>query len=118
MKAQPDSIILAGVKTLAFSASGFQVLDGMESVRARVNQRLSWWQGEWFLNPDGGVPYLNILGRALEPRLVAGALVSEARLVPDVLSAQATDIQQDGVSLAIEIEIVSRFGTFRVTRSL
>ena len=106
------------MRTLAVSGSGFHILDGVDSVRARVNQRLSWWQGEWFLNPDGGVPYLNILGRALDPRLVAGALVSEARLVPDVLSAQATDIQQDGVNLSIELEIISRFGTFRVTRAL
>ena len=39
------------------SRGNLVLLDGMESVQARVAQRLRLWLGEWFANTLRGVPY-------------------------------------------------------------
>ena len=33
------------------------IAEEQEDVRQRIIERLRYWQGEWFINPRGGVPY-------------------------------------------------------------
>lgn len=61
------------------------VLDGIESVRQRVHQRVRFWSGTWFLDTNAGVPYLrDVLGHQISLPLATSAITRAIRGVPDV----------------------------------
>lgn len=70
-------------------------LDGAERVAQAVGIRLRTWLGEWFLDADHGVPYLeDILGKGRNPALV------EAVLRAQILGVAGVDrIDEFGLSL-------------------
>ena len=69
-----------GARDLAFG-----LIDGLESVRARVKMRLLFWRGTWFTATEDGVPYLQeVFGRQPDERLAARIISDEIRGVTDV----------------------------------
>ena len=68
------------------------VVDGAESVRQRVAQRVRHYLGEWFLNTASGVPYYReILTRPTSVGAAVSAMTAAIRSVDgvaDVLNAE------------------------------
>lgn len=61
------------------------VVDGIESVRQRVEQRLRFWSATWFANQRAGVPYLGDVFLTRQDGALARRAVTDAVLsVPDV----------------------------------
>lgn len=105
------------MKTLRFSDATPELLDGIPSVRRRVAQRLHWINGEWFIDPEGGVRFLTILGRRLPAELIGGVLAQEATKVEDVLSTHVLSTVQRERDVEVELEVESIFGTFVLTQT-
>ena len=101
------------VKTLQFEPGNFAVLDGIESVRARVVQRLHFARGEWFLDQSKGIPYVQaLLGRGSSPELIGQELayaVTQVEGVVRVVSQRVT-VGTGRNTLDIELEIETDFG--------
>ena len=65
------------------------LVDGLESVRQRIQQRLRFWRGTWFLDSGAGVPYLrDVLGHRRNLALATSAITAQIRTVPDVTVVQ------------------------------
>ena len=65
------------------------VIDGLDSVRQRVRQRLRFFRGEWFLDTTLGVPYFqNIFVRPATLELALSTLVDAIQDVEDVVSVR------------------------------
>lgn len=45
------------VRTIAFGLGGFQVLSGVDAIKQRVVEHVSFIRGEWFLDNRAGTPY-------------------------------------------------------------
>ena len=61
------------------------IIDGLESLRQRVVQRLGLIQGEWFLATDQGIPYIQeIYQRPFDLGLVSTILTAAIRSVERV----------------------------------
>ena len=100
-------------KTLRFEPGRFAVLDGIESVRARVEQRLHFSRGEWFLDQSKGIPYVTaLLGRASAPELVGQELAYEVAQVDGVVRviSQRITVGAGRHTLDIALEIETEFG--------
>ena len=68
------------------------VVDGLESVRQRVTERLRFRVKTWFLNLRDGVPYTpNVFGHKTTEGLAARTLTDAIRGVADV--TDVTDVQ-------------------------
>ena len=104
------------MKTLSFSDSAPDLLDGIPSVRRRVAQRLRWLHGECFFDPENGVRHLTILGRRLPHELVGGVFAQEAAKVDDVLSTRVVSTVQRDRDVEVRLEVQSIFGTFVLTQ--
>ena len=63
----------------------FRIIDGLDSVIARVEQRLRFFRGSWFLNTQAGVPYLeDVLGQLHDPVLAQRVIIDAISGVADV----------------------------------
>ena len=72
----------------------FTLATGLDSVRQRVIQAIRLAQGDWFLVPQRGVPYIpDILGSPGEDDLISRLIETAIRSVPDV-----TDIRDIALS--------------------
>lgn len=79
--------------TLAF-------LDGAERVAQSVGIRLRTWRGEWFLDVEHGVPYIDeVMGKNRSNAVIASILRAE---ILDVHSVRRID------SFSVEISAASR----------
>lgn len=94
------------VRTLRLSDNRFELLAGSESVRERVLQRARFLQGEWFLNQDAGVPYLDsLLGRSVANATAANAVLAALRTVGGVVAVRALQTTREERTLKLEIEV-------------
>ena len=99
---------------------GGRVIDGYESVRQRVYQRLRFATGEWFLNPTAGIPYFSeILGRRGEAVAVR-AIRTHLQRVPDVLDVGTVDIVYDEGDRIVSVDaiVTTRFGVVAASTGL
>ena len=75
---------------LRLTPSGdLDVVDGLESVRQGVIQRLLFWSGEWFLAVGEGVPYRAEIFRRPTSAGLAAAVVTEQILGVDGVTGVA-----------------------------
>ena len=99
----------------------FETVDGLESVRQRVRQRLLFQRGEYYVNELDGVPYVgDVLRYQFEPGL-AEAVITEAILaVEDVTGVRDVQITFDSRNRRItyQAEVLSRFGSTSANGSL
>ena len=76
-----------------------RTVDGLESVRQRVVQRLQFWSRQWFLNESQGVPYTpDILGHQFDISLAKQALVAEILTVADVTNVRDVEAALDAAT--------------------
>lgn len=108
------------MKTLKLSATGdieiiggkLQMVSGADYIRQKIETRLKFWQGEWFLDRRLGFPWLQrVLGRRDPPvdPLVRSAILS----IIDVVSVQSLTINFDNRTRAYSLSyaVVSTDGT-------
>ena len=102
-------------------AEDFAVVDGMEAVRQRVLQHLRFTLGEWFLEPDEGVPYFDGLfadntGVSLASQLIA----AEVQRVDGVTSVQVARADLDSTirRLSVELRVGTADGELTITEDV
>lgn len=90
---------------------------GMEAIVQAIRIRLQMFQGEWFLNLDIGIPYLEdpdggvseeeaILGQKFDPVKVRAAFRREILSVPGVEGVTKLETRFDGDSRTMFVTII------------
>lgn len=100
---------------------GFVSVDGVESVRQRVAQRIRHWLGEWFLDRTSGVPYYrDVLVRPLSPGLALAAITHAIRQVEGVnrVSGVEGEIDDDTRTLQYRAVIHTDDGEIAMTENV
>ena len=70
--------------------------EGLEAVRQRILQRLRFARGEWFLEPEEGVPYFDVIfTEGFDAGLVAQVIVAELSRIPSVDSIEVVSATLD-----------------------
>ena len=78
------------------SKGNIAIVDGLESVRQRIIQRLLFWRGEWFLDTNAGVPYREAIFRNFRSAGLAGAVIGEQiERVEDVTGTADVEVTID-----------------------
>ena len=96
------------MKTLAAQSGELQfaVVDGLEATRQRVEQRLRFLLGEWFLNTRRGIPYLQeIIGATYDEALVKQILNNEILLDDEVTSISDVQVSLDFRTRALRYSV-------------
>ncbi len=74
----------------------FTLVDGLDSVRQRVRQRLLFLFGEWFLQTQSGVPHLQeVLGNPNDLALIRRVITEHIIAVEDVTGVQDVEVSFD-----------------------
>ena len=85
---------------------GFEVVDGLEAVGQRVTQRLRFTLGEWFLEPNEGVPYFEgVFADRAGAGLATQLIISEVRRVEEVTSVELIRTELEPVSRKLRVEL-------------
>ena len=85
---------------------GFAVSDGLEAVRQRVAQRLRFAAGEWFLDAEAGIPFIDVLPARPDGALLTAQLVaSEVFQIEDVTAVTVERADLDRVTRRLHLEI-------------
>ena len=72
------------------------VLEGLEALRLKINERLSLFKGTWIIDIDAGVPYLtDILTKPIDPGLAASILNNEILKEDEVTSISEVETTLD-----------------------
>ncbi len=100
-----------------------QIVEGRDQVAQRLKTRLKTWLGEWFLDTDWGVPYLeSILVKNPDFTRVNAVLTQQI-----LLDAEITEIVQGSLATSFDnklrkfsysARVMSVFGTFPVSDNL
>ena len=91
--------------------------DGLESVRQRVEQRLRFFRGEWFLDTRVGTPWFQfVLTRPFAEGVADAVLRQAIQAVEGVLGVESTDIEVDREDRRLKWSAVisTEFGTATV----
>ena len=85
------------MRTISGSGSDirFEVVDGLESVRQRVQQHLRIRLGEYFLNSRAGLPDLRILGQRRQEALAIQIIRDHILEVEDVTGVRNVVVSFD-----------------------
>ena len=90
----------------------FEIVSELEAVRQRIQQRLRFWRGEWFLDATEGVPYLtDLLGDRLDTGLVESVVRDQILSIEDVESISNLEVVQDERSFRVGVDIQTVFGS-------
>lgn len=86
------------------------VSDSDDEILQRIKIRLRFFQGEWFLNINHGVPYFqSILGeKPLNLNLVSNLLIDQILDVEGVGSVEETIIDYDEVERKVKFEFIAK----------
>ena len=92
----------------------FKVLDGLESLKRRVEERLYFNLGEWIYKRDEGVPYDQFIFRERDIGVIQQAIISQIEGVPEVDRAEITksEFTPSTRKLVLDIRVYSRYDTF------
>ena len=106
----------SGGMDLRLTPSGdIEVVDGLESVRQGVIQRLLFWSGEWFLGVADGVPYrADIFRRPTSAGLAAAVVTEQIASVDGVTGVSDVTVTIDPVTRLMSYRagsVSTRYGT-------
>jgi len=90
------------------------VLEDLEALRLKVNERLSLFKGTWLLDVNAGVPYLqDIMKKPVDPGLAASILNNEILKEEEVTSIGEieTDLDPDTRVFTYTATINTIYGT-------
>ena len=97
------------------------IVDGIESVRQRITQRVRFWRGTWFLDEADGVPYLReVLDRPTEIGVAGTVIAEQIRGVSDVTSVSqvSTEFDPDTRRLTFRGHVETVYGELDVTEEV
>ena len=97
-------------------SSTFALIEGVESVRQRVGQRLRLHRGEWFLQAVRGVPWFDEVLRG-SPGLAQAIIEDEIRQVHGVTNVSNVQVQFDRSTrrVSISADVETQFGPMQVS---
>ena len=97
ISAMPDNDSTPDAVDIRLDADGnLAVASEAESVRQRAIERLRFWEAEWFLTPQDGMPYLATVFRYRVPTpIVEQLIVNEVQRVAGVQSITSSSIRSD-----------------------
>jgi hypothetical protein len=93
------------------------VINGLDALRQKIQQRLQFFKGSWILDTNRGVPWLqDILKIPIDDGLAASIINSEILKEPDVVSINevVTDIDINR-KLSYSAKISTVYGETEVT---
>jgi hypothetical protein len=93
---------------LDFSTNDLQIIEGLEAIRQELQIRYRFFLGEWFLNRDEGVPYLeHVLKKNATDAQVRLVLLEVAKTTPGVDEVRDYDADLDRANrvLTVSMEI-------------
>ena len=99
-------------------AAGFTVVDGLESVRQRIRQRLRLFRGEDYRAFGTGTPYYGeLLSTRLPPAVAGQVIADEIRGVQDVLGVTDVEAVLDRTTRRLRVSAMweTRFGVTRIS---
>lgn len=118
---QPNHDAPGSKNDLHLDASGNLALaiDG-EAIGQHVRQRLMFWRGEWFLNPEAGVDWTRyVLGRQPSEQPIAEAVIKrEVVQTPGVAEIVEFDAAYDRESRGLRIDRLALLTVFDDTVEL
>ena len=89
-------LLLNSAGDLDLTTNDFQLVDGVDAVRQELTIRYRFFLGEWFLDPDEGVPYIrDVLKKAPNEAQVRALLIEVARTTPGVASVDNIELDLD-----------------------
>ena len=86
-------LLLNAAGDLDLTTNDFQLVDGVDAVRQELQIRYRFFLGEWFLDPDEGVPYVrDVLKKNPDLARVRALLTEVARTTPGVANVDNLDL--------------------------
>jgi triacylglycerol esterase/lipase EstA (alpha/beta hydrolase family) len=80
-----------------------------EFLSQKIENRLQWFYGEWFLNPSGGVPYFeNILGKKTDLTIVNSIFKNQIGNIDEVDEVLNFETDYDGVTRTYNVNFTVR----------
>ncbi len=98
---------------LDLSTYDFALIEGNERIRQQLTIRLLTNRGEWYLNTEHGVPYLDsVWGKWVDRALIEDVFKAEIMKVDDVVEITQFDLDVDPASrkLSIRFSVKTSFG--------
>lgn len=91
---------------LDLSTNDVQLVDGVDAVRQELQIRYRFFLGEWFLDPDEGVPYVrDVLKKAPNEAQVRALLIEVARTTPGVASVDNIELDLDSATRVLTVRL-------------
>lgn len=91
---------------LDLSTNDFQLVDGVDAVRQELQIRYRFFLGEWFLDPDEGVPYVrDVLKKNPNEAQVRAMLVEVAKTTPGVASVDSITLDLDAATRTLTVAL-------------
>jgi hypothetical protein len=105
------NIFLDGNNDIAMVDGGLLLITGIEETRQLLQQTLSFFQADWFLDLNLGLPYFQtILQKATSISAVEGIYLDTIAAVPGVLDIETFNLAFDKTTRRADV-------TFRVVTS-
>lgn len=97
-------LLLATSGDLDVSTNDFQLVDGLAAVVQELQIRYRFFLGEWFLDPDEGVPYIrDVLKKAPDDAQVRALLVEVALTTPGVTEVVSLELEIDSAARTLTV---------------
>ncbi len=91
---------------LDLSTNDIQIIDGIDAIRQELQIRYRFFLGEWFLNAEEGVPYIeNILKKNPSDAQVRNILTEVARTTPGVDQVQSFTADLDSATRRLTVTL-------------
>lgn len=90
------------------------LVGGVDAIRQEVGVRLQWFLGEWFIDPERGVPYFEQILTKIDRVEVLGGIFRRAILdTPGIVSVDEMRLDHDRANrrLAVEWTATADVGT-------
>lgn len=90
-----------------FSENDIAMVDGIELTKQTVQSVLGTNKGEWFLNPDEGINFNNLLGKNIEDVLVENEMLNGLKQVDETLKINSFSVTKDTNKRTMSIEFTA-----------
>jgi len=94
------------------------LLTDLDALASKIEQRLRFFLGEWFLNTQAGIPYFQeIFEKPVDASLIVSLINADIVQEPDVESVQDTsiDYNRDARSFKYNANVVTIYGTSAIS---
>jgi len=99
-------LLLNAAGDLDLTTNDLQLVDGIDAVRQELQIRYRFFVGEWFLDPEEGVPYIrDVLKKAPNESQVRALLAEVARTTPGVASVDNLTLDLDAATRVLTVRL-------------